>query len=114
VGRRFKRLTTEGGLPDSSLEMTIAFHSTTFSIRPANLGFGAVIRTLNGARFMGKHSMSFLIIFRACATNEAQMRGAMHMTKKFTQPMTLTECLKCHITENINADSRKKNPCNMQ
>jgi hypothetical protein len=38
----------------------------------------------------------------------------MHMTKKFTQPMTLTECLKCHITENINADSRKKNPCNMQ
>jgi len=50
--------------------MTVAFHSATFSIRPAKLDFGAVNRTLNGARFMGKWSMSFLITFRACMSEE--------------------------------------------
>jgi hypothetical protein len=50
---------------NSSFEMMVAFHPPIFSIRPGKLGFGAVNRTLSGARFMGKCSVSFLITFRA-------------------------------------------------
>ena len=74
---------------DSSFEMTVAFHSPTFSIRPAKLGFGAVNRTLSGARFMGKCSVSFLITFRAYKTKVALTYTACH--KVDTQSRDLSQ-----------------------
>jgi len=94
-------------VPDSSFEITVVFHSATFSIRPVKLSFGAVNRTLSGARFMGKCSMSFLITLRACKTKEnTDKKKACKMVDKGIShgQVALSLCVYHHVQRAGNID----------